>query len=151
MQSFAKVPPTLPACHHVSRALRGVLSLESPDAVRLAVRNVHLSRLAHEDAMRPRKLALARLAIRSVAPLAGAHDGGDNARFQIDSADRVALRVGQIQAAVWRPGNSFRPRELGGFGGTAVALVAGLTRAPHVEDAVARRILPKNAVAFPSY
>ena len=61
------------------------------------------------------------IAVGAVAALAGAHDGRDDAGFQVDPADGVALGVGEIEAAVGRPGDALGPGEPRRLGRTAVA------------------------------
>ena len=45
------------------------------------------------------KLALARIAIRSIAALSGSHDGRDNSASQVDFADDVVLAVGNVHCS----------------------------------------------------
>src|SRR5437870_5277180 len=93
----------------------------------------------NEDAMRTGQLARARLAIGSIAALAGTGYSRDNARAQVNAADDVVLSVGNIEALVGSIRHAFwtvqritgRP-ELCGDRGTAVTRITQLAGASNM-------------------
>src|SRR4051794_26196987 len=67
---------------------------EQSDAVRLAVRDVEPAVRRGPEAVRARQPAGQRIGLRAIATLAGAQDGRDDARPEVDGADGVVLGIG---------------------------------------------------------
>src|SRR5579885_2547112 len=116
--------------------------------MRLAVSHVDHAAAVHENAVRAGELAGQRIAIRAVAALAGAHYRGDNAAREVDTADGVALGVGDVQAVVRRPGDSLGPVQLGQPGRAAVPGMALFSGSGHVLDAPGALVDAVHRVAF---
>src|SRR5215210_4195159 len=109
---------------HRARTLPGSTSSSQQSyAMRFAVCDVDQASLVDEHAMRTIEFALQRIRFRSVAALARSQHCRDHGATQVDAPDGVALRVGDVDAAVSRPGDAFRSGELGLLGRTAVACV----------------------------
>src|SRR6266851_4383314 len=97
--------------------------------------------------MRAREAAGQRVAIRAVTALAGAGDGLNDATLQINAADGVAFRIGDVEAAIGRIGDAFGPGEFRHSGRAAVARVTSLARAGDMVNALAMRVCARiNAV-----
>src|SRR5438093_8363073 len=104
------------------------------------------------------KLALERIAIRSIAALSGSHDGRDNSASQVDFADDVIFAIGNVHRfAVIGHYESFRTGQSSAAQraeprGQRGSTIAGITIFPGTSDplqASLRHIEQENAVAFP--
>ncbi len=125
--------------------------MQQPYPVRFAVADVDHAASVDQDAVRTREAARQGVAGRSVAALAGAGDGLDDACFQVDTADGVTLGVGDVEAAIRRIGDSFGTGEFRQPGGSAVSRVTLFARAGNVVNAMILHIDPVDSVAFPQH
>src|SRR5581483_2824145 len=106
------------------------------------------------------ELVFERIALRAIADLAGAQDRRDDAGLQIDFADRMALRVGDVQTVIRAKRESLgsrQPRRRSGCGSaecrlkrrSAVAAEAELAGASHTMIRLRFGINPVDGVALP--
>ena len=116
--------------------------------MRFAVGDIDHTFAVDENAVRPRGLAMERIAIGAVAALAGADDGGDDAAFQIDAADRMALGVGNVDATVRRPGNTFRAVQFSLARVAAFSVVAFLSGPCQMLEAAGSHVYLVDSVPF---
>jgi hypothetical protein len=77
--------------------------------VRLAVADVDLPIPSDEDTVWPVEPTPERVAVRSIAALAGSGDSRDHARLQVDSPDGMVFGVGNVERSVWCQRDPFRP------------------------------------------
>src|SRR5579862_9530356 len=116
--------------------------------MRLAITNVHHALAAHENTVRAGELALERIAVRAVAALAGANNGGDDTGFEVDATDRMAFGIGDIEAVIGSPRDAFGAIEPCLGGGSTVALVTYFAGTGDVRNALRPRVDAIDGVAF---
>src|SRR5262245_2915961 len=123
------------------------LQLHRTDAVILAIADVK-SATVDEDAVWPREFASERIAVRAVAALAGADDGGNHSISQIDPSNDVVFRVGDIESAFGGICDALRSIKFCGQCGAAVARVSHFTCSGKQLELASSDIDFEHSVAF---
>src|SRR4051812_20226490 len=101
--------------------------------MRFAVGDVQQAGTIDKESMRPRQLALQRIGFGTVATLAAAEHGRDDAAPEVDAANDMVLGVGNKQSAPRRiERQPFRSAKFGGTSRTAVTGVTLLAASRHV-------------------
>ncbi len=114
----------------------------------LAVGYINDARAIDQYPVRPRQPAEASCAVGTVAARTVAHHGLDDPAVGVDPPNRVALGIGNIDAAVRRDGDPLRTRKLRFNGRAAVAGVPVRPGARDVVDGAPAHIDAIHRVAF---